>query len=105
MYTAGFDLYCAYTGAHDGVFAGLMNTTVVSRATGVRGDMCSDGYNAGSIYPTTAAQRHVENLPKGSAGSALGGERSDLKIVLQLVSASRCFYSSLLPSGSCKTKV
>ena len=105
VYTARFDLYSAYTNAHDGTFAGPTNGTVVGRATSVRRNIPSGGYNAAGVYPRTAAPRHVEKLPNGSTGSEFGGEQSNIKIVSQLFSASGHFDSSLLPDRSCMAKV
>ena len=81
VYMACCDLYGAYTDVHNGVFAGPMTSTIAGRATGVSRKMCSGGYNAVGAYLRTAAPRHVEKLPNGSAGSGFRGEQSDLKIV------------------------
>ena len=105
MYMALFDPYSAYTDAHDGTFTGPTKSTFFSRATSARGNIYSRGCNAGGVYLRPTALQYIEKLPNDSLGSAFGGEKSNLKIVSQLVSASKCFNSSFLPDVFCKTKV
>ena len=58
--------------------------------------MNNEGYNAGDAVP---------KQPNGGSGSLYGGDRSDLKIVLELASTSGRFDSSILLDGLCRSKI
>ena len=88
IYTARFESYRAYLG--------LLNGPPFSRTGNVSGNLNTEGKNTGGAVP---------KLPNGSFGSSSGGNRSDLKIVSQLASASGHFDSSILLDSLCKGKI